>query len=117
MLGESGCWMRAVHLFRRPTSACGRRAGWEHGTSSRVVHLEGHPSPRYGKPDRRPSTGASARGSSEGYGALYGAVDAAFTWYALAACGAAQGKPDTDPPHMLIDSIRHSVFARPRSGW
>ena len=21
-----------------------------------------------------------------------------------------QRKPDTDPPHMLIDSIRHSVF-------
>ena len=47
------------------------------------------------------------------YGAWYTAMtDAAFlTGYALWRLRRRlQRKPDTDPPHMLIDSIRHSVF-------
>jgi N-acetylglucosaminyl-diphospho-decaprenol L-rhamnosyltransferase len=47
------------------------------------------------------------------YGALYTAlVDAAFILgYALFRVRRwLQRKPDTDPPYMLIDSIRHSIF-------
>ena len=97
-----------------------RRAGWEvwYVPASRVSHLGGQSTgvgqkaERYG---RLPSYWFLARRRYflKNYGAVRTALaDAAF----LAGFAAwrlrrrIQGKPDTDPPHMLWDSFRHSVF-------
>jgi N-acetylglucosaminyl-diphospho-decaprenol L-rhamnosyltransferase len=95
-----------------------RKAGWPawYVPASRVVHLVGQSTGiTVKKPKRLPpySFEARRRYFLKNYGAFYTAlVDAAFisgyTIWRLRRW--IQRKPDTDPPYMLIDSIRHSVF-------
>jgi GT2 family glycosyltransferase len=94
------------------------RAGWEtwYVPTSRVVHLVGASTGITGpRQKRRPAYWFEARRRFflKNYGGLYTAlVDAAYL------AGSAlfqirrriQRKPDPDPPHMLADSFRHSVF-------
>ena len=97
-----------------------RRAGWEvwYVPSSRVTHLGGQSTgigATQSQRKRRPSYWFLARRRFflKQYGAAYTALaDAAFlTGFALWRLRRfIQGKPDTDPPHMLWDSLRHSVF-------
>lgn len=97
-----------------------KRAGWLswYVPQSRVVHLEGAATgiaARHVK--RRPTYWFEARRRFylKNYGAIHAAVaDAAFllgfaTWRIRRRF---QRKPETDPPHMLWDAFRHSVFAR-----
>jgi hypothetical protein len=95
-----------------------KRAGWQtwYVPQSRIIHLEGASTGIVANsPKRRPAYWFQARRRFflKNYGALYTLLaDAAFL------CGFAlwrlrrrvQGKPDTDPPHMLADALRHSVF-------
>jgi N-acetylglucosaminyl-diphospho-decaprenol L-rhamnosyltransferase len=95
------------------------RAGWETWfvPASRVTHLAGASTGVTGnrQPARRPAYWYQARRRFflKNYGAFYTALaDAAFIvgfamWRVRRRL---QRKPDTDPPYMLIDSIRHSVF-------
>jgi GT2 family glycosyltransferase len=95
------------------------RAGWEtwYVPASRIVHLGGASTGLTGKrrPQRFPAYWHQARRRFflKNYGACYTVlVDAAFilgyaTWRLRRWL---QRKPDIDPPHMLWDSIRHSVF-------
>lgn len=95
-----------------------RRAGWQTWfvPDSRVIHLEGAATgitARIRK--RRPDYWFQARRRFflKNHGPLYTALaDAAFlsgfaVWRARRRL---QAKPDVDPPHMLFDSLRHSVF-------
>jgi N-acetylglucosaminyl-diphospho-decaprenol L-rhamnosyltransferase len=95
------------------------RAGWETWfvPASRVTHLAGASTGVTGNrtPSRRPAYWFQARRRFflKNYGACYTALaDAAFimgfaVWRVRRRL---QRKPDIDPPYMLIDSIRHSVF-------
>jgi hypothetical protein len=82
---------------------------------SRVVHLEGASSGVTDRARRRPAYWWQARRRFhlKSYGPAFAALaDAAFiaglaTWRLRRRI---QRKPDTDPPHMLADAIRHSVF-------
>ena len=95
-----------------------KRAGWRTWfvPESGVVHLEGASTgiqARVAK--RRPEYWFQARRRFflKNHGALYTAlVDAAFlVGFALwRVRRRIQRKPDTDPPHMLLDSWRNSVF-------
>jgi N-acetylglucosaminyl-diphospho-decaprenol L-rhamnosyltransferase len=97
-----------------------RRAGWPtwYVPESRVVHLEGRTTgfrPFEQKPKRRSAYWFQARRHFflKNHGPLCTAlVDAAWiTGFALWRVRRwIQRRPDTDPPHMLWDSIRHSVF-------
>jgi GT2 family glycosyltransferase len=95
------------------------RAGWPtwYVPESRVVHLEGASTGITVKNvKRRPSYLFQARRRFflKNYGALYTALaDAAFlVGFALWRLRRRiQKKPDIDPPHMLADAARHSVFA------
>ena len=97
-----------------------RRSGWEtwYVPQSRVVHLEGASTGivhRVNK--RRPAYWFDARRRFflKNYGPAYAAaVDAAFIGgYALWRLRRRlQRKLDLDPPHMLADAVRHSVFAK-----
>jgi N-acetylglucosaminyl-diphospho-decaprenol L-rhamnosyltransferase len=122
MLEQIGLLDEGLYTYCDDTDICLRawRAGWEtwHVPESRVIHLGGASTginSRLTKPDRRPVYWFQARRRYflKNYGALYTAlVDAAFisgyaTWRIRRRL---QRKPDTDPPYMLIDSIRHSVF-------
>ena len=96
------------------------RAGWEtwYVPESRIIHLEGESTgvaSHLKKPNRLPAYWYQARRRLflKHYGAVYTALaDAAFlTGFAIWRIRRwLQSKPDNDPPHMLIDSIRHSVF-------
>jgi N-acetylglucosaminyl-diphospho-decaprenol L-rhamnosyltransferase len=95
------------------------RAGWETWfvPASRVIHLAGASTGVTGNrpPSRRPAYWYQARRRFflKNYGACYTALaDAAFImgFAAWRVRRRLQRKPDTDPPHMLIDSIRQSVF-------
>lgn len=95
-----------------------KRAGWQtwYVPESRVIHLEGastgisaknlKPRPEYWFQARR-------RFFLKNHGALYTALaDAAYLsgmalWRLRRRV---QRKPDTDPPHMLADALRNSVF-------
>jgi N-acetylglucosaminyl-diphospho-decaprenol L-rhamnosyltransferase len=95
------------------------RAGWEtwYVPESRVTHLGGATTGLTGKwaPKRRPAYVHQARRRYflKHHGPWYTMLaDAAFifghaTWRVRRRL---QRKPDTDPPYLLIDSIRHSVF-------
>jgi len=95
-----------------------RRAGWQtwYVPDSKVVHLEGASTGIVANsPKRRPQYWFQARRRFflKNHGALYTALaDAAFLFgFALWRLRRRiQTKPDTDPPHMLADSLRNSVF-------
>ena len=122
MLEQIGLLDEGLYTYFDDTDIClrARRAGWEtwYVPESQVIHLEGASTgvaSRLVKPRRRPSYWYQARHRffTKNYGALYAALaDAAFiSGYAIWRLRRRlQRKPDTDPPHMLIDSIRHSVF-------
>jgi N-acetylglucosaminyl-diphospho-decaprenol L-rhamnosyltransferase len=95
------------------------RAGWEtwYVPESRVTHLGGATTGLSGKrsPKRCPPYLHQARRRFflKNYGAWYTMLaDAAFIlgYAAWRLRRRLQRKPDADPPHLLIDSIRHSVF-------
>ena len=95
------------------------RAGWEiwFVPQSRIIHLEGATTGvATGRVERRrPAYWFQARRRYflKNHGAWYTAlVDAAYilglaTWRLRRRI---QRKPDIDPPHLLMDTIRHSVF-------
>jgi N-acetylglucosaminyl-diphospho-decaprenol L-rhamnosyltransferase len=95
-----------------------KRAGWPTWfvPESRIIHLEGRSTGIKGdSPKRLPAYWFQARRRFflKNHGPLYTALaDAAFlAGFALwRVRRLIQGKPDTDPSHMLIDSLRHSVF-------
>ena len=121
MLEQIGLLDEGLYTYFDDPDIClrARRAGWEtwYVPESQVIHLEGASTgigSRTAKP-RRPAYWYQARHRffTKNYGALYAALaDAAFiSGYAIWRLRRRlQRKPDTDPPHMLIDSIRHSVF-------
>jgi GT2 family glycosyltransferase len=121
MLDAIGLLDEGLYTYFDDIDLClrAKRAGWEtwYVPASRVVHLEGASTgitERVVK--RRPAYWFQARRRHflKNHGALYAAlVDAAFiSGFALwRVRRALQGKPDGDPPHMLGDAIRHSVFA------
>jgi GT2 family glycosyltransferase len=121
MLEQIGLLDEGLYTYFDDLDIClrARRAGWEtwYVPQSRVIHLGGASTGVTGQRTRSrlPPYWFQARRRYflKNYGAFYTAlVDAAFI------CGYAiwqvrrriQRKPDTDPPYMLIDSIRHSVF-------
>jgi GT2 family glycosyltransferase len=121
MLEQIGLLDEGLYTYFDDPDICLRalRAGWEtwYVPASRVTHLAGESTKITGKrvPTRRPPYWFQARRRYylKHYGGLYAAlVDAAFI--SGFACWRLrrrlQRKPDLDPPHMLIDSIRHSVF-------
>jgi GT2 family glycosyltransferase len=121
MMEQIGLLDEGLYTYFDDPDIClrARRAGWEtwYVPESRVIHLGGASTGLTGKrvAQRRPPYWFQARRRYylKNYGALYAAlVDAAFiSGYALWRVRRwLQRKPDTDPPHMLFDSIRHSVF-------
>ena len=121
MLEQVGLLDEGLYTYFDDPDICLRaaRAGWEtwYVPSSRVVHLGGATTGVTGNrpPSRRPPYWHQARRRFflKNYGPWCTAlVDAAFilgyaTWRLRRRL---LRKPDTDPPNMLIDSIRHSVF-------
>jgi len=95
-----------------------KRAGWQtwYVPDSSVIHLDGASTGiTETNLKRRPPYWFQARRRFflKNYGALYTTMaDAAFlTGFALWRLRRRiQGKPDTDPTHMLLDSLRNSVF-------
>jgi N-acetylglucosaminyl-diphospho-decaprenol L-rhamnosyltransferase len=122
MLEQIGLLDEGLYTYFDDIDIClrARRAGWQtwYVPESKVVHLGGASTgiaSHLVKPRRHPPYWYQARHRffTKNYGALYTAVaDAAFiTGYANWRLRRwLQRKADTDPPHMLIDSIRHSVF-------
>jgi GT2 family glycosyltransferase len=118
LLEEIGLLDEGLYTYFDDPDLCLRaaRAGWETWfvPQSRVVHLEGKSTGR-GDRRRHPPYWFEARRRYflKNHGAWYTAlVDAAFIlgFAAWRLRRRIQRKPDTDPPHLLIDSIRHSVF-------
>jgi N-acetylglucosaminyl-diphospho-decaprenol L-rhamnosyltransferase len=126
MLDQIGLLDEGLYTYFDDCDICLRaaRAGWETWfvPQSRIVHLEGATTgvgtkrtakrlPAYWHQARR-------RYFLKNHGVLYAtAVDAAFIlgYAAWRLRMRIQRKPDTDPPHLLIDAIRHSIFcAGPR---
>jgi N-acetylglucosaminyl-diphospho-decaprenol L-rhamnosyltransferase len=95
-----------------------KHAGWQTWfvPESRVIHLEGASTGIAARsPKRRPDYWFQARRRFflKNHGRLYTALaDAAFLsgFLLWRIRRRVQAKPDTDPPNMLIDSLRHSVF-------
>ena len=120
MLEEIGLLDEDLYTYWDDVDHClrARKAGWEtwYVTESRVVHLGGASTGVNSKSvARRPAYWFEARRRLflKHYGKAYtAACDAAFlVGYALWRLRRRiQRKPDPDPQHMLIDSIRQSVF-------
>jgi N-acetylglucosaminyl-diphospho-decaprenol L-rhamnosyltransferase len=122
MLEKIGLLDEGLYTYFDDLDICLRalRAGWEtwYVPESQVIHLEGASTgiaSHTTTPGRRAPYWFQARRRYflKNYGAFYTAlVDAAFiSGYAIWRLRRRiQRKPDTDPPYMLIDSIRHSVF-------
>lgn len=120
MLEEIGLLDEGLYTYFDDNDLCmrARRAGWEtwYEPESRVVHLEGAATgitQRVIK--RRPPYWFQARQRYflKNYGALQTlGIDAAFILgFALwRVHRRLRGRSDPDPPHMLGDFIRHSVF-------
>lgn len=119
MLDEVGLLDEGLFTYYDDVDLClrARRAGWETWfvPESRVVHLEGASSGVTVQARRRPAYLLQARRRFllKNFGKAHAAAaDAAF----ILGCAAwrlrrrLQRKPDTDPPHLLADAIRHSVF-------
>ncbi|ACL66304.1 glycosyl transferase family 2 [Anaeromyxobacter dehalogenans 2CP-1] len=119
MLDEIGLLDEGLFTYFDDLDLClrARRAGWETWfvPESRVIHLEGASSGISDRMRRRPAYWFQARRRFllKNYGRTYAALaDAAFisgfaVWRLRRRL---QGKPDLDPPHMLADAYRHSVF-------
>ena len=121
MLDQIGLLDEGLYTYFDDSDICLRaaRAGWEAWfvPESRVIHLEGATTGvASGRIQRRlPGYWFQARRRYflKNHGAWYTAMaDAAFIlgFAAWRLRRSIQHKPDTDPPHMLGDSIRHSVF-------
>jgi GT2 family glycosyltransferase len=120
MLDEVGLLDEGLYTYFDDVDVClrARRAGWQvwFVPESRIVHLEGASTgitQRVAR--RRPAYWFQARRRFflKSYGPLYAAaVDAAhLAGFALwRVRRRIQRKPDLDPPHMLADALRHSVF-------
>ncbi|MGO9599612.1 MAG: glycosyltransferase family 2 protein [Isosphaeraceae bacterium] len=120
MLEQIGLLDEGLYTYFDDIDIClrAKRAGWMtwYVPESRIIHLEGASTgvgSRIAK--RRPDYWFQARRRFllKGYGAFYTMLtDAAFIFgYAIWRLRRwIQRKADTDPPHMLLDSIRHSVF-------
>jgi GT2 family glycosyltransferase len=121
MLEQIGLLDEGLYTYFDDPDICLRawRAGWETWfvPESEVVHLGGMTTGLSGRPveSRLPPYWFQARRRFflKNYGGWYTAfADAVFVsgfavWRVRRWI---QRKPDTDPPYMLIDSIRHSVF-------
>ena len=120
MLDEIGLLDEGLYTYFDDIDLClrARRAGWETWfvPDSQIVHLEGASTGIASRVvKRRPDYWFQARRRFflKNHGPLYTALaDAAFiggfaTWRLRRRI---QRKPDTDPPHMLSDAIRNSVF-------
>jgi N-acetylglucosaminyl-diphospho-decaprenol L-rhamnosyltransferase len=126
VLEEVGLLDEGLYTYFDDPDLCLRaaRAGWEtwYVPESRVVHLAGATTGLTGNrpPVRRPPYWHQARRRYflKHHGPWYAAMaDAVFIlgFAAWRLRRRLQRKPDTDPPYLLIDSIRHSVFcAGPR---
>jgi GT2 family glycosyltransferase len=121
MLEQIGLLDEGLYTYFDDPDICLRacRAGWEtwYVPESQVIHLGGASTGLSGPrvESRRPPYWFQARRRFflKNYGPWYTALaDAAFiVGFAVWRLRRwVQHKPDTDPPHMLIDSIRHSVF-------
>lgn len=120
MLRQIGLLDEGLYTYYDDIDIClrARRAGWESWfvPASRIVHLEGASTGiEHRAVKRRPDYWFQARRRYflKNHGALYTALaDAAFlTGFALwRVRRRIQRKPDRDPPHMLADAFRHSVF-------
>lgn len=120
MLEAIGLLDEGLYTYYDDIDIClrAKRAGWEtwYVPASEVVHLEGRSTGIVASVvKRRPAYWFDARRRFllKSYGAFYTAlVDAAFL--SGFACWRLrrwlQRRPDTDPPHFLGDSFRHSVF-------
>jgi GT2 family glycosyltransferase len=120
MLDEIGLLDEGLYTYFDDIDLClrARRAGWEtwYVPESRVVHLEGASTGiTAGRRKRLPPYLFQARRRFflKNHGCVRTAlVDAAFlaglvVWRVRRRV---QGKPDTDPEHILTDALRHSVF-------
>jgi GT2 family glycosyltransferase len=121
MLEQIGLLDEGLYTYFDDSDICLRalRAGWEtwYVPESRVIHLGGASTGLTGRrvESRLPPYWFQARRRYflKNHGAWYTALaDAAFilgfaVWRLRRWI---QRKPDTDPPYLLIDSIRHSVF-------
>jgi N-acetylglucosaminyl-diphospho-decaprenol L-rhamnosyltransferase len=121
MLEQIGLLDEGLYTYFDDVDICLRavRAGWEtwHVPESRIVHLEGASTgvATHGPPKRRPPYWHQARRRFflKNYGIWYTVLaDAAFIlgYTSQRLRRRLQRRLDTDPPHLLIDSIRHSVF-------
>src|SRR5262249_35344005 len=121
VLEEVGLLDEGLYTYFDDPDICLRaaRAGWEtwYVPDSRVIHLAGASTGLTGNrpPVRRPAYWHQARRRFflTNYGPWYTALaDAAFIvgFAAWRLRRRIQRKPDTDSPHLLVDSIRHSVF-------
>ncbi|HEX2675096.1 MAG TPA: glycosyltransferase family 2 protein [Polyangiales bacterium] len=112
----------AYFLYYEETDFClqAKRAGWEcwYVPQSRVMHIAGQSTGvtvRTNTPKRMPKYVFDSRRRYfvKNHGKLYAAAaDAAFiagyaTWRVRRKL---QGRPDSDPPHLLIDSVRNSTL-------
>ncbi len=119
MLEQIGLLDEGLFTYFEDVDLClrARRAGWEtwYVPASRVVHLEGASSGITETARPRPAYWFEARRRFmlKSHGGAYAAlVDGAFllglvSWRLRRRL---QRKPDTDPPHLLADAFRHSVF-------
>jgi GT2 family glycosyltransferase len=121
MLEQVGLLDEGLYTYFDDSDLClrARRMGWEtwYVPQSRVIHLGGATTGigYHEAEPRRPAYWYQARHRYflKNHGAVYTAMaDAAFlVGFALWRLRRPlQRKPDTDPPCMLVDSIRHSVF-------
>ena len=120
MLDQIGLLDEGLYTYFDDIDIClrARRAGWEtwYVPESRIIHLEGSSTGVTSQAKkRRPAYWFQARRRYflKNYGGLYTAlVDAAFLFgFAMWRMRRRiQRKPETDPPHMLGDAFRHSVF-------
>jgi GT2 family glycosyltransferase len=120
MLKQIGLLDEGLYTYFDDVDICmrARRAGWTTWfvPESKIIHLEGASTEVVTRVvKRRPDYWFQARRRFflKTYGRLYAAlVDATFLGgFALWRLRRwLQRKPDIDPPHMLVDSLRHSVF-------
>jgi GT2 family glycosyltransferase len=121
MLEEVGLLDEGLYTYFDDVDLClrARRAGWETWfvPESVITHLEGRSTGIVSSsPKRRPDYWFQARRRFflKNHGPVYTAlVDAAFilgysSWRLRRRI---QGRPDNDPPHLLEDFVRNSVYA------